>query len=124
MSSVLAYRFWLGNGVQICHVGILGGCSRDNGESLLSILADAGPTVAPRICRSHTFSDEAKPSSQTIVISIGPRSDECRLTRQSQVERVGYRVPIRHSVLHVAPMLDNHVLDMCCTAASKVLRRW
>jgi hypothetical protein len=96
---------------------------RDTGESLLSILVDAGPTVAPRICRSHTFSDEAKPSSQTIVISIGPRSDECRLTRQSQVERVGYRVPIRHSVLHVAPMLDNHVVDMCCTAASVVLRR-
>jgi hypothetical protein len=26
-------------------------------------------------------------------------------------------------VLHVAPMLENHVLDMCCTAESIVLRR-
>jgi hypothetical protein len=126
MIAVLASRFWLGMGVQTCHVEGLGGCSRQCEICPRKPLVDAKPTVEPRICRGHTIGDEAKPYGQTIAISIGPWSDGCRLTRQSHVERVGPRVSIRQSdscVLLVAPMLDYRVLDMCCTAVSIVPRR-
>ena len=127
MTFLLAYRLWLGMGGRICHVDVLGGCSRQCERRPRKPLVDAEPTVAPRICRGHTISDEAKPSGQTIAISIGPWFDGCRLTRQRHVERVGPRVPIRQSnpcLLLVAPMLDYRVLDMCCNAVSIVPRRW